>query len=193
MKYVAIAAGIILIGLAVGVVFWASRPAKKQPAPPTSQKPATEAAGEKEAKKEPMVEARGIEIERRDEIGRLKWKLVASGKMRADKERGIVVTEDVRWTLETPDKTWKATAKRATMKEAGGDVVLDGGVQLSTTDGQIKIKTGRARYEMKTGRLVMEGPVNMQAGEASINAERAVVDLKNHVLRAVGVRGKYSF
>ncbi len=182
--------------LAVAMVFWAARekpqPSQLPPQPEQAQKPPEQGA-QRGKEGEAALEARGVEIERRDETGKLKWKLVARGKMKIHRQQGTVVAEDVRWTLETPDKVWQARAKGAKVEETENDVMLTGGVELSTVDGDMEIKAERAKYEMKSGRLVMEGPVEMQACGAEIKAERAVVDLKRKVLRAVKVRGHYAF
>ena len=195
MKYVALTAGIVLVVLAVAVVYWAAAGRREggQASQPKAQAPSEGAQPQKTEQPGPALEAKGVEIERRDASGQIEWKLSAAGTMRAEKSSGRVVAENVSWTLQTPDQTWRAEAKQATMQESSNDVVLGGTVRLSTADGRMKIEADTARYEMATGKIVIEGPVRMEAGGGVMEARRAVVDIRAKVLRATDVHGRYPF
>ncbi|MBC7287502.1 MAG: LPS export ABC transporter periplasmic protein LptC [Armatimonadetes bacterium] len=195
MRYVAITAVILLVLGAAAVVYWASaRPrhiATGAPEQPNKTEPAPQAG--KQGKPQPSLEARGVEVERRDENGRLIWKLTAGGKLQADKARGEIFTQNVNWRLETKDKVWTAQADEARLDEAARRLVLSGSVRVATEDRRMALEAENVTYQMDTKKIVLDGPVKMGVDGALATASRVVLDLNRRTMRATQVKLRYKF
>ena len=176
---------VVALALAVGLIVFAVRqrpPAATTPAPGKAPATATAPSGAS-----PQVAVKGAEVEQRDKLGKLQWKVTASGDLQFDKGRQVAHGRDVQFQIMQADKP--NILIRATSFEANYNakkLSFEQGVSGRLADGSGEFSVQRLEYDLTTKKLVGSGGARFTQGQYTATAPEIVLDTAHTKVRMRG-------